>query len=58
MGFLIYFQNQRGLARYHLGHLSNNEKSRSRYYGAFMMIRKSVLDQIGLLDEFFMYGED
>ena len=27
--------------------------------GAFMFIRKSVLDQIGLLDEtFFMYGED
>lgn len=27
--------------------------------GAFMMIRKSVLDQIGLLDEtYFMYGED
>ena len=27
--------------------------------GAFLMIRKSVVDQIGLLDEdFFMYGED
>ena len=27
--------------------------------GAFMMIRKSILDRIGLLDEdFFMYGED
>ena len=27
--------------------------------GAFMMIRRSVLDEVGLLDEdFFMYGED
>lgn len=27
--------------------------------GAFMMVRKSVIDQVGLLDEeFFMYGED
>ncbi|HVG42448.1 MAG TPA: glycosyltransferase [Chitinophagaceae bacterium] len=47
-------------SRYHLGHLSNNENHEVDVLaGAFMMIRKEVLDKIGGFDEtFFMYGED
>jgi hypothetical protein len=43
-----------------LGHLSKDQNHEIEILsGAFMMIRKKVLDQIGLLDEnFFMYGED
>ncbi|MEM0992623.1 MAG: glycosyltransferase [Bacteroidota bacterium] len=46
--------------RYHLGHLSENETNPVDVLaGAFMWLRKSVLSEIGLLDErFFMYGED
>lgn len=47
-------------SRYHLGHLSEFETAEIDILsGAFMLMRKSVLDEIGLLDEtFFMYGED
>lgn len=46
--------------RYHLGYLDKDETHEIEVLsGAFMMMRKSVLDEIGLLDEaFFMYGED
>lgn len=46
--------------RYHAGHLSENETNKIEVLaGAFMLLRRKVLDQIGLLDEdFFMYGED
>ena len=46
--------------RYYLGHLSNNETHEiDVLVGSFMLMRKAVLDKIGLLDEaFFMYGED
>ncbi len=46
--------------RYHLGFLNENETHEIEVLaGAFMMLRQSVLHQIGLLDEaFFMYGED
>lgn len=45
---------------YHLGYLDKNETHKIDVLsGAFMMLRKSVLDEVGLLDEtFFMYGED
>lgn len=45
---------------YHLGYLAEDEVHEVEVLaGAFMMLRKSVLDEIGLLDEaFFMYGED
>ena len=45
---------------YHLGFLDENKThSVDVLAGAFMLIRKSVLDKVGLLDEtFFMYGED
>ena len=46
--------------RYHLGHLSADETHEIDVLaGAFMWMRKKVLDEIGWLDEaFFMYGED
>lgn len=45
---------------YYMGHLSNNETHEIEILsGAYMFMRKSVLDTIGLLDEeYFMYGED
>ena len=47
-------------SKYHLGYLSNDETNEIEILsGAFMWMRKSVLDEIGYLDEsFFMYGED
>jgi GT2 family glycosyltransferase len=47
-------------SRYHLGHLDANTTHEVEVLaGAYMLMRKSVLDEIGLLDEtFFMYGED
>ena len=47
-------------AKYHLRYLNENEIHEVDVLaGAFMLLRKSVLDEIGLLDEaFFMYGED
>ncbi len=46
--------------RYHMGHLSADETSEVDVLaGAFMWLRKSVLEEVGWLDEnFFMYGED
>ena len=46
--------------RYHLGFLPEHETNEVEILsGAFMFMRKEVLDKIGLLDEtFFMYGED
>ena len=45
---------------YHLGNLAENETNQIEVLaGAFMLLRRKVLDHIGLLDEdFFMYGED
>lgn len=45
---------------YHLGYLDKDETHEVEILaGAFMLMRKSVLDKVGLLDEaFFMYGED
>jgi GT2 family glycosyltransferase len=46
--------------RYHLGYLDPGQTHEVEVLsGAFMWLRKSALDKIGLLDEtFFMYGED
>ncbi len=46
--------------RYHLGYLDPDEVHEIDVLaGAFMLMRRSVLDEVGLLDEaFFMYGED
>ncbi|MBU2019540.1 MAG: glycosyltransferase family 2 protein [Bacteroidetes bacterium] len=59
-GFSSLFPRSKTFGRYHLGHLSKDENhSIEILSGAFMFMRKSVLDEVGLLDEsFFMYGED
>lgn len=59
-GLSQLFPKSKKFSHYHLGHLSKDENHEVDVLsGAFMMIRKSALDQIGLLDEnFFMYGED
>ncbi|MDZ7881339.1 MAG: glycosyltransferase [Saprospiraceae bacterium] len=46
--------------RYYLGYLSEFESHEiDVLVGSFMLMRRSILDKIGLLDEaFFMYGED
>ncbi|MCQ2606055.1 MAG: glycosyltransferase family 2 protein [Bacteroidales bacterium] len=45
---------------YYLGSLSENKVSEIEILaGAYMFLRKSVLDEVGLLDErYFLYGED
>ena len=59
-GLASLFPKSPVFGKYHLGFLNeNNIHQVDVLAGAFMMIRKSVLDEIGLLDEkFFMYGED
>lgn len=59
-GFSKLFPKSKRFNKYHLGYLDKDENHEVDVLsGAFMMLRKSVLDQIGLLDEaFFMYGED
>lgn len=59
-GLSALFPKSEKFGQYHLGHLSKEENHEIEILsGAFMMMRKSVLDEIGLLDEsFFMYGED
>ncbi len=59
-GLTALFPKSKLLAGYYLGHLSKDSNQEVDVLaGAFMMMRRSVLDKIGLLDEtFFMYGED
>ena len=59
-GFSKLFPKSKTFGRYHLGFLDENETHEVDVLaGAFMLLRKSVLDKIGLLDEdYFMYGED
>ena len=59
-GFSALFPKSRVFSRYHLGHLDKDETHVVDVLsGAFMVVRKTVFDRIGLLDEdFFMYGED
>ncbi|MHC1705525.1 MAG: glycosyltransferase [Tenuifilaceae bacterium] len=59
-GFTKLFPHSKIFARYYLGHLDQNKTNKIEILpGAYMFIRKEVLDNIGLLDEsFFMYGED
>ena len=54
------FPKSRVFGRYHLKYLSEHETNYVEVLsGAFMMMRSSVLDKVGLLDEdYFMYGED
>lgn len=59
-GLAKLFPRSRTFAKYHLGHLSENENHEVDVLaGAFMMIPKKVLNEVGNFDErFFMYGED
>lgn len=59
-GFSRVFPKSPIFNRYHLGFLDENKTHEVAVLaGAFMLLRKTVLDKIGLLDEtFFMYGED
>lgn len=59
-GLSKLFKKSRRFGRYHLTYLDPDQIHEVEVLpGAFMLMRKSVLDRIGLLDEtFFMYGED
>ncbi len=59
-GLTKLFPKSKRFAKYYYGHLSKDETNKVEVLsGAFMMLRKKVLDKIGYLDEsFFMYGED
>jgi GT2 family glycosyltransferase len=59
-GLSKLFPRSKKFGSYHLTYLDNSKiQSVEVLSGAFMFIRKHVLDEIGLLDEtFFMYGED
>ncbi|MCD4698115.1 MAG: glycosyltransferase family 2 protein [Bacteroidales bacterium] len=59
-GLSKLFPKSRVFGKYHLGYLHNDETHEVDILsGAFMLIRKKVLEKTGYLDEsFFMYGED
>lgn len=59
-GLESIFPKSRIFGKYSLRYLDENQIHQVPVLvGSFMMIRKTVLDKIGLLDEsFFMYGED
>lgn len=54
------FPKNKTIGRYHMMYLDEHTASPIEIIsGAYMFIRRSLLDQVGLLDEdFFMYGED
>lgn len=60
IGLCSLFPKSRLFGRYYMRYLDENETARIDIVsGAFMMLRHSALDEVGLLDEtFFMYGED
>ncbi|MGL4597421.1 MAG: glycosyltransferase family 2 protein, partial [Bacteroidia bacterium] len=59
-GLSALFPKSKVFGRYHLGYLDQHQTHEIEILsGAFMLMRKTALDQVGLLDEaFFMYGED
>ncbi len=59
-GLSKLFPKSKTFGKYHLSYLDNQKNHEVEVLsGAFMLLRKSVLDQVGLLDEdYFMYGED
>ena len=59
-GLSKLFPHSRTLARYNMTYRSPDETHEvDAVSGAFLMIRRQVVEQIGLLDErFFMYGEE
>ena len=59
-GFSLFFPRSKVFSRYHLGHLDQRQNHPVDVLaGAYMMLRREVLEQVGSFDEtFFMYGED
>jgi O-antigen biosynthesis protein len=59
-GLSFLFPHSGLFNRYYLGHLDSSATTETEIIsGAFMFIRKEVLEKTGLMDEtFFMYGED
>ncbi|MFT7611538.1 MAG: GT2 family glycosyltransferase [Parvicellaceae bacterium] len=59
-GLSTIFNKSKKFGKYHLSYLDMDETHEVEILsGAYMMMRKSALDKVGLLDEdFFMYGED
>ncbi len=59
-GLSTLFPKSRLFNHYHLGYLDEHQTHEVEVLaGAFMLLRKKALDEVGLLDEsFFMYGED
>ena len=59
-GLSNLFPKSKIFGKYHLGFLDKEETHEIDVLaGAFMLLRKSALEKVGLLDEtFFMYGED
>ena len=59
-GLSALFPKSKEFSRYHLGHLDENQTHEVEILaGAFMLMRKKALNEVGLLDEdYFMYGED
>lgn len=60
LGFQKIFPQSARFNQYQLGHLDSDlEHEVDSLVGAFMLLRREAIDQVGLLDEdFFMYGED
>lgn len=59
-GLTALFPTSKIFAGYYLGHLDENKNTEVDVLcGAFMLVRKDVLNAVGSFDEqFFMYGED
>lgn len=60
LGLHKFFPESKKFAYYYMGHLPEDETNQVDILsGAFMMMPKAYLDEIGYLDEsYFMYGED
>ncbi len=59
-GLAALFPKSKTFGKYHLGFLDKNKNHDIEILsGACMLLRKSVIEKVGMLDEtFFMYGED
>lgn len=59
-GLSSFFSQSKLFSEYHKGYLTADKNHPTEIMaGAFMLLRKKVLDKVGLLDEdYFMYGED
>ncbi len=60
VGLSRLFPKNRYLGRYNLTYLNPDEVTEvEAISGSFMMVRRNLVDEVGLLDEsFFLYGED